>query len=182
MAIFALITDLELLSPPVWYADFTERYLSRPKPHITLIQPRLISTKNEGLVLMRHLADELASYKSMFPVQDTAHGIKLFDDGTGFLIGINNPEIIRFQKALHDLMPQDLPFYNPAAREYERDFWPHLTMADQIPAGDLSGLIKQYDLDHLRLDVRVHTILCTLPPDFSLEESFKEENYHVMMP
>jgi len=179
MAIFALITDLEIINPPEWYEDFTNRYLSRPKPHITLIQPRHMH-RDEGVALMHTLADALSNYAAWFPMEATAHGIKPFDDGTGFLIGIAHDRIDRIQHELRSRMPSHLEFYNPASKAYEQNFWSHLTMADQIPKGELAQIFEQFNLENLRLEVRVHKILCTLPPDFSLEESLKEENYHVM--
>lgn len=180
MAIFAIITDLEILNKPVWYDAFTARYLSRPKPHITLIQPRLVE-REKGVELMQQLSRDLSAFHSLFPIMDTAYGIRPYDDGTGLMIGMHNPVISDLQKHLKERIPTDMKLYNPAGQKHEEDFWPHLTMADQIPEGALLKIIDLYDLHNLRLEVRVHKILCTLPPDFSLEESFKEENYHVML-
>lgn len=181
MSIFALITDLTIINPPSWYANFTKKYLSRPKPHITLIQPRYVAP-DEGEQLLGILRRDLKEFSSMFPIVDKAQGIVPFHEGTGFMISIKNQQIIEFQKELRARIPEELKFVNPEGKNYEKDFHPHLTMADMIPVEMFSEIIEMFDIENLTLDVQVNCILCTLPPDFSKEESLKESNYHVMLP
>lgn len=181
MSIFAIITDLQITNPPSWYADFTEKYLSRPKPHITLIKPRYVEAE-EGKQLLKMLREDFKEYSTMFPIIDKAQGIIPFDEGTGFIISINNEQVIEFQRKLRAAIPEQLEFVNPEGKIYEKDFRPHLTMADMIQAGMLPEIMEMYNMENLVLDVEVNCILCTLPPDFSQEESSKESNYYVMLP
>ncbi len=181
MGIFAIITDLEIIDPPVWYTEFTEKYLSRPKPHITLIQPRYVNSE-VGKEILEKLKSHFKYCSSMFPITETAHGFVPFRERTGFMIDIPNPQIIEFQRKLRETIPAGLELVNPMGKESEQNFRPHLTMADLVPEGGLPDLMEKYDLENLTFQVRIHKILCTLPPDFSVEESLKESNYHVMLP
>ena len=118
----------------------------------------------------------------MFPIVYKAQGIMPYDDSTGCMISINNEQVIEFQKKLRSLIPSKFPFVEPEGEEREQNFEPHLTLADMILAGTLQEVIATYDLENLILDVQVNCILCSLPKDFSVEESLKESNYHVVLP
>jgi len=180
MSIFAIITDLHLLQPPEWYAEFTERFLSRPKPHVTLIQPRIMD-EMEAFALYRKLSADLVSMQDMLPIRTRAQGHIPFFERTGCMIQVEDQRLRALQSFLHLRMPTTCSWYFPPAQQYEEQFVPHLTLADQIPAADFDRVCAQYDLAHLSLDVEVRCVLATLPPDFSEEESKKESNYHLMV-
>lgn len=179
MSIIAVITDLEILNTPPWYDAFTKKYLSRPKPHITLLQPRVVN-EELGLELLENISSIARSLVNKFPMSARLEGITAFEDGTGCMIGLHCPQIREIQKSFMDCIPKSIPYLFPQGLEREIDFWPHLTLADMIPEGKLEEVIAEYGLHELRLDVKIHTLICALPPDFSLEESKREENFYTL--
>lgn len=180
MYIFAIITDLHIINLPSWYKEFTNKYLSRPIPHITLIQPRYIEEKAEH-ELIKKLTHDLKKYQKFLSLKIQAKGFIPFDEHTGFMIQTPHKHILNLQKTIRKMIPKELELYFPPGIEYEQNFRPHLTMADLIPENEFTDIVKKYNLEELHFDVEVHSILFTLTKDFSNEENMSEENHYKIL-
>lgn len=135
MKIFAIYLKLNLTIKPEWFDDLRKNYSSTSILHITLIQPRYV---DEGEI--QSLKDKVSEVLSREKLQDkklifTKTELEWDEDDNEYLLMsfINeNQSIANLQRNLVEALKDFNNYCNDSTREYESNFRPHLTIANQI--------------------------------------------------
>lgn len=136
MKIFALYLSLDLTTKPAWFDSFREKNSTKFSLHVTLVQPRYIEESQiEGVksIVEKVLKDFTFTAEDKKVVFEQTEIEKEADGNYLFLWLIkNNPSILSLQKKLVEALKDFNNYCDPTTIEYELDFKPHMTVADQI--------------------------------------------------
>ena len=136
MNTFAVYARVEITAAPEWLALFMKKYGSTTEPHVTLKQTCFIEEGEREAV--REMVKRFFSNrpKAEYPVQIIFNSLRTKPDWDAILVDAEDSlDIQSLQKDLVRALASYRRYVEPELESYEKNFAPHLTIADGIPVG-----------------------------------------------
>ena len=179
MKIFALYLRLDLKDKPEWFDDLRNKYSSTSILHITLIQPRYV---NEGGIQI--LKDKISEVLNKEKVEDKKlvfNKTKLEwdeDDKEHLLMSFiqENQSVLNLQKSLMEALKNFDKYCNESTKEYEANFRPHLTIANQINSSSKDEILKLIS-ENPTLEGDITDLVLAVVNEQTIQESENPNNW-----
>ena len=181
MKIFAVYLRLTLTSKPEWLDDFRSKYSSTSISHITLVQPRYVN-EDRVQVLKDKIADVLN--KEKFDTKDRKltflkTELEKDDNNEEYILMSfikENRSILNLQKNLVEALKDFGNYCHETTREYESNFRPHLTIANQIDLGSKDKTLQLVSQDN-KLEGNTTDLVLAIVNEQTTSESENPNNW-----
>lgn len=131
MKIFGLYTNVTLTKKPEWLDNFLGKYQPRGL-HVTLIQPRTIE-ENDIEVLKQKVSQFISEHSGPINVAFDEVIYNKEEVGAILVCARNADTLMRLQKDLRLTLSEYNNYAELVGENYEKNFWPHITIGDKIP-------------------------------------------------
>lgn len=131
MKIFGLYTNVTLTKKPEWLDAFLEKYQSRGL-HVTLIQPRTIEENDTG-VLKQKISQFISEHSGSISLVFDELIYNKEEAGAILVCAKNADTLMKLQKDLRLALSEYKNYVEPVGENYEKNFWPHITIGDKVP-------------------------------------------------
>ncbi len=174
------VTDLKPLSPPEWFTTLSEEHPVSIFPHITLTQARN-GEEDELQDVYASVKAHVEELETNLPLILRQSGVKTTSSSQGSLLmlGLESPSIRDLQEFLVDEL-HALPFLYPERKNYDLDYWPHATVAQNVPAAKLSDLLPA--MEKQPVIFQVTKVLCLMFDQEVPEQVNAASNHHILLP
>lgn len=195
MKIFGLYTDITLAKKPEWLDAFLEKYQPRGL-HVTLIQPRTI--KEEDIeTLKQKVSQFFSTHSGSINIVFDELMYNKEEAGAILVCARNADTLMKFQKNLCLALSEYKNYVESVGESYEKNFWPHITIGDNIPQqeyeealcmlkddsgheevidGAISRLTRQPLKKSCRCEGTINEAVLAIVNDMSTEESNNPTN------
>ena len=179
MKIFAVYLSIDLTKKPDWLDDFRKQNNAWFGLHITLIQPRFIEDDQ-----IDHLKARISDFLKKERLTSTDKRLSfdkiVFEETAGrkylfMWFTKENAMLMRLQKDLVSLLKDYDKYTDGSTKEYEMDFRPHITIAEDIDAN------KKFEVEKLlsssvACEGIINNLALPIVKDTSKEERENAEN------
>jgi len=182
MKIFAVYLRLNLTSKPVWFDDLRINYSSTSILHMTLVQARYVDESR-----IQNLKDWINDIleKNKFSDQDrnlvfSKSELEEEADGQYLLMSFieENKPVTHLQKTLLEALKGFDNYCSEDTKEYESNFRPHLTVADQIDLKFKDEVMK-YISKGYKIEGRIRDLILAIVGQQTVAESEDSDNWTV---
>lgn len=172
MKIFAIYSNIELTQKPEWLDDFRVRYNAAHDYHVTLKQPTYIEEYD-----VQKIQENLSQlvHNAVIPeggIRLTFDSVVTDIDPEGkstIMINAQKNELIEtLQKQIVAAFKNYDHLYNPASRNWEENFQPHITIGDGLDNGQLKVALAE--LENVLCVGIIQNIVLSVVKDMSLDE------------
>lgn len=182
MKIFAIYLRLKLSSKPEWFDDLRNKYSSNNILHITLVQPRYI--EESEIQNVKDIVDRVLKECHLKDIDKEVSFIKTEieeDEGKYIVMSFieKNEKIIDLQKRLVANLEGFNKYCSEVTREYESNFKPHLTVADQIEYSQKDGVMENLR-DSSNFDGLIEDMVIAVVNRQTVSESENPDNWIVL--
>ncbi len=177
--IVQFLAELDISGCPKWFHDFYEKYRTLIFPHITLTQARKIDSSATNKYI-EGINSKVREYLPKTPLRLQVDQIRTdcTEEGEIIMLGTPSEELSILQKKLLEFQGNQFPLVYPNRKQYEEEYWPHMTVAVNVPVSELIALQTRYDFNDLVFSVR--NILCLTVTDENFHE-VNDPNNHVIL-
>jgi 2'-5' RNA ligase len=179
MKIFAVYLRINLIIKPSWFDDVRSRYSSTSILHITLVQPRLVD--DIKVPDIKNIVDNVIESTKFGAVDRKLNFVNpdmVEDEGKYLLMSYieGNESIIRLQKNLIEKLRAFNSYCSDITREYELNFRPHLSIADQIDQDSRVEVLTLVNKD-IKLEGEIKDLVIAVVNEQTVTESEDPMNW-----
>jgi len=182
MKIFAVYLRITLNTKPDWFDDVRNRYSSNSILHITLVQPRLVDEIK--IPNIKHIVNdviEITKFDELDQKLNFVNPALVEDEGKYLLMSYieGNESIIRLQKNLVEKLHEFNSYCIDITKEYESNFRPHLSIADQIDHDAREEVLTLVNND-IKLEGEIKDLVIAVVNERTVLESEDPRNWIIL--
>jgi len=173
--IFAVYAEVEIKDKPKWLTDFREKYSKPYDFHITLKQPCNIE-ESEISIIKDKLKRFFKDSKNKGSVEVVFDYLFEEADGSCVMIGFKGEnKIYTLQKDLVNFLAEFSDYVEPKTEKYEKSFFPHLTIGDELDPDRYKQAIKDLP-DDIEMRGIIKKIVLVVAKEARPEQSLNPDN------